>query len=188
MKRMLLRNCFREIHKARNRFLSILAITALGVGFFAGIRSTSPDMRLGADQYYDEHRLMDVKLLSSLGFTQADQEALCALQRWNRLSFLTAATQLFPMGEKNVVIKVMGLSKDWEEGINVPWLLEGRMPESPGECIVDKADFVGEAFSLGSTVTLQSGNPDKPISDTFLRETYTVVGFFKSPMYVSFDK
>lgn len=62
MKRMLLRNCFREIRKARNRFLSILAITALGVGFFAGVRSSSPDMRLGADQYYDQNRLMDIKV------------------------------------------------------------------------------------------------------------------------------
>lgn len=188
MKRMLLRNCFREIHKARNRFLSILAITALGVGFFAGIRSTSPDMRLGADQYYDKHRLMDVKLLSSLGFIQADEEALCALPEVEQAQLSYSSDAVVSNGEKNVVIKVMGLSKDWEKGINVPWLLEGRMPESPDECIVDKADFVGEAFSLGSTVTLQSGDPDKPISDTFLQDTYTVVGFFKSPMYVSFDK
>lgn len=58
-----------EIKKSANRFLSILFIVALGVAFFSGIQSAAPDMRYTADQYFDEHGLADLKIVSTLGLT-----------------------------------------------------------------------------------------------------------------------
>lgn len=44
MTKALLRNTFREIGHTKARFISIMAIIALGVGFFAGIKATAPSM------------------------------------------------------------------------------------------------------------------------------------------------
>lgn len=188
MKRMLLRNCFREIRKARNRFLSILAITALGVGFFAGVRSSSPDMRLGADQYYDQNRLMDIKVVSTMGLVEQDVEALSAVEQVDQVQPGYSVDLVVSAEEKNAVVKVMSLPENWEDGLNVPRITEGRMPESADECIVDLSNFTTDTFTLGEQVTLQSGKEEEELSDSLRQDTYTVVGFFKSPMYISFEK
>ena len=49
---------------------------ALGVAFFSGVRASEPDMRLTADRYYDESELMDLRIISTLGFAEEDIEAL----------------------------------------------------------------------------------------------------------------
>ena len=51
MTKTLIKNTFREIKNSKARFISILAIIALGVGFFAGIKATSPSMINMADTY-----------------------------------------------------------------------------------------------------------------------------------------
>ena len=40
----LITDILKEISKTRNRFLSIMLIVMLGSGFFAGVKSTCPDM------------------------------------------------------------------------------------------------------------------------------------------------
>lgn len=44
MKKALYKDVFKEIKNTYKRFISILLMAFLGVGFFAGIRATSPDM------------------------------------------------------------------------------------------------------------------------------------------------
>ena len=62
MKSAWLKDTLREIGKSFNRFFSIVAIVALGVGFYVGVKATCPDMKLTADQYYQSHQLMDIQL------------------------------------------------------------------------------------------------------------------------------
>lgn len=67
---------YMEIRRSPGRFLSIFLIVAMGVAFFSGIRSAQPDMLYTGDSYFDEHRLMDIKVISTLGITESDLEAL----------------------------------------------------------------------------------------------------------------
>ncbi|MFT3985753.1 MAG: ABC transporter permease, partial [Lachnospiraceae bacterium] len=67
---------YMEIKKSFNRFISIFLIVALGVAFFSGIRATSPDMRMSADSFYKKSRLMDIRVLSTLGLTEEDVEEI----------------------------------------------------------------------------------------------------------------
>ena len=59
MTKSLLKNTFREIANSKARFVAIMAIITLGVGFFAGIKATAPSMYQLAETYYREKRLMD---------------------------------------------------------------------------------------------------------------------------------
>ncbi|MCF0142817.1 MAG: hypothetical protein HUJ75_05515, partial [Parasporobacterium sp.] len=56
------KDVFREISKSKGRFISLFLIVALGVAFYAGIRSAQPDMLATADKLYDDTRLMDLRI------------------------------------------------------------------------------------------------------------------------------
>ena len=60
MEKSLLKDSVRQIKNTFKRFLSIVAIVLLGVGFFAGITATSPDMKDTIDTYFDDEDVMDI--------------------------------------------------------------------------------------------------------------------------------
>ena len=72
----LIQDIWMEIRRSRGRFLSILCIVMLGAGFFAGIKSTCPDMKQTAQQYFEDQSLMDMHLKSTMGFTEGDIQSL----------------------------------------------------------------------------------------------------------------
>ena len=191
MKSALYKDIWREIRRTKNRFLSIFAIVALGTGFFAGIKSTCPDMLLTADQYFAVQQLMDVKILSTYGFDEKDVAAIRESgQAHGFYAGYSADLFLKTAGQPDVIAKVYSLPRQREgkDFLNQPVLLEGRMPEAPGECLVENNMPMDYAFSLGQTVTLASGDPEEPVSDRLDRDTYTVVGIVRSPLYLNFER
>ena len=77
--RMLIKDTLREIRKSLGRFFSIFAIVAIGVAFFAGVKASAPIMKSTADSYFDDYNLMDIRLLSTLGFTEDDVKEIRAI-------------------------------------------------------------------------------------------------------------
>ena len=63
MNALTLKNLLREIKRTFTKFLSIFAICALGVAFFAGIRATSPDMKEAGDWLYNTYNLSDISVI-----------------------------------------------------------------------------------------------------------------------------
>ena len=76
MKSMMKRNTFREIKKSFGRYFAILAIIALGVAFFSGLKITQSVMVHSADVYLKDLQFYDYRLVSTLGFTEENVEAL----------------------------------------------------------------------------------------------------------------
>ena len=72
MKKALHKDFWMEIRKTRARFISIFCIVSLVVAFFSGIQASSPDMRMSGDAYYTENRMMDLKVMGTLGLTEED--------------------------------------------------------------------------------------------------------------------
>ena len=75
-KKALRKDFYMEIRKSMGRFLSIFFIVAIGCAFFAGIRSSEPDMRYSGDAYFDRKNLMDLQVISTMGLTDEDVEAI----------------------------------------------------------------------------------------------------------------
>ena len=69
MKKSLIKNIFKEIIKTRRRFISIMIMAFLGVGFFAGLTASSPDMLDSLDSYTDNNNMYDIRIVSTLGLT-----------------------------------------------------------------------------------------------------------------------
>ena len=63
---------FRQIKNTKSRFISILLIVALGVGFFVGVKAASPSMKYSANKFFQSNNLMDYKIMSDYGFKNDD--------------------------------------------------------------------------------------------------------------------
>lgn len=182
----LIKDIFREIWKTRNRFISIFAIIALGTGFFTGLKSTCPDMKETAAQYYEDSALMDLRLLSTFGFTQEDVDAVKEREDVKDVLAAYSVDLIANQGDEDeVLVKVMSWSED--DPLNLPVLMEGRMPQAPGECVIDENSQQLDNFSIGDTITL-AADGDSQISDSLDTDTFTVVGVVRSPLYINLER
>ena len=185
-KKTLLREAFREIRHSSSRFLSILAIVAIGCGFFSGVKAGCPDMKLTAQTYFDEQNLADIHLLSTWGFDEDDLAAVSGTEDVAVAEGSYSADLLAnsASGEEQV-IKVIGYSPD--STLNLPLLHEGRLPEASGECVIGSSsmDENGQ-WQIGDTITVRTDGEDD-LSDTLSADTFTVVGVVQLPQYFSFS-
>lgn len=181
----LFKDIFREIKKTRSRFLSILLIVMLGVGFFAGIKSTCPDMKETAQKYFSEANLMDSHIKSSMGFTQGD---IATLKSQPDIKYLepgyTVDTFIAQEDDANIIARAYSYSS--ANKMNVPALKEGRLPQISGECLVEKNIMRGAEVKIGDSITLFLDEGE--IKDSLLVTTFEVVGIVESPMYINFER
>ncbi len=182
MKSALLKTSLREIKNTRNRFFSIFGIVALGVGFFSGIKAAPPDMRISADKYYDETKLMDFRLVSTYGFDENDIAALEAIDGAEVYPSYFADLLSYSEGTSPEAARVFSLPGD-DSLINTITLTGGRMPEAADECIVNASDMNGSSLAEGTKVYFTDGDGENP-DDMLSRTEYTVVGSYMSSMYV----
>ena len=87
VKRTFFKHIRREIGGSLGRFAAIFAITALGVGFLAGLLSTAPDFYTTIDDYYDKNDFWDINIKSTGGLTEEDLKAVEAEMRYRRRCF-----------------------------------------------------------------------------------------------------
>lgn len=172
-----------EIKKSANRFLSILFIVALGVAFFSGIQSAAPDMRYTADQYFDEHGLADLKIVSTLGLTEENIESIKQIEGVASVhpGYMTDVL----CGEENTqkVIHIESILP----GVNEVDVEEGRLPKETGECFLD-IDFAEEnGYHVGDTIVFSEGT-DNEEERILRKETYTVSGIGSGSAYISFER
>ena len=110
MKKALLKDCFKEIVKGFKRFISILLIVLLGVGFFAGIKATSPDMKLTLDTYFDDLNVMDIQVISTLGLTDEDITELEKLDEIENAEGTYQTDAIVTAGDEQFVVKLESLA------------------------------------------------------------------------------
>ena len=134
-KRALHKDFWQEIKKSKSRFFSILLIVALGVAFFSGVRASEPDMRLTADRYYDESELMDLRIISTLGFAEEDIEAL---EQVSGVSEVEAGYMIDVLCDTQNSQEVIRFYSSPEK-MNHLHVTEGRMPKDENECLLDTA-------------------------------------------------
>ena len=137
MNTALIKDILREIRKSLGRFLSILLIVALGVAFFAGVRASVPDMKYTADAYFDEYNMQDIQLLSTVGFTDEDVEAIRQIDGVEGVHATYSMDAVTTKGSKQITLKVLTMpqvnpDKDDPDYINQVRLVEGRMPQKSG--------------------------------------------------------
>ena len=158
--------------KTSKRFISILVIVLLGVGFFAGIRAVAPDMKNTLDNYYEKTNMYDIFITSNYGIREEVEKKL--EEKYNvetGYSFDAITTK-----KEDYATKIISYNK--EDKINTPKLIKGKTPEKVDEVVVDN-DFRSE-IKIGDKITIDS--------NLINNKTVTVTGYVESPLYISTER
>ena len=167
----------REIKNTFSRFLSILVLSALAVAFLSGLRATAPDMQYTADNYYDRTHLMDGYVLSTLGLTQDDLDALAAATGVDRVEGAWTVDAI----AEDCIVSVRSMP----ERLNLPEVQEGRLPEAPDECVTERLLLVELGLEVGGTLELTMNEDNE---GDLACTAYTIVGIVNCPLYVGTDR
>ena len=160
--------------------MSILAIIALGVGFFSGLRATKPSMILSASDYLNSKEMCDYVALSTIGYKSDEIDSINADSRIEKAVGGYNVDFLTDFEGKGLVLRAHLLTDD----INKVHLIDGVMPSKPDECLAD-AEYFEDI--IGKKIVISSAN-DEDTKDAFKNNEYTVVGTVYSPMYLNHQK
>lgn len=172
------KNNRRELRHSLGRFLAIVAIVALGVGFFAGLKVAQPAMLRTGSQYVQKTELFDYRLVSTLGLTQEDADYFAGLDGVRAAEGARSVDLTAEFEDEGMTLKALTLS----DAVNRPSLTAGRMPERADECLAD-ADRFTEA-DLGKTLTVQAAS----VNDAFTQTAFTIVGLAETPLYLGAER
>lgn len=192
----LLHQTLRSIHTTLSRFLAIVAIVALGTGFFAGLMMTGPDMRQAMDTYYDDNNVWDIRLISTLGFSNDDIHQFDDVEGVRACMPNHTVDAIARMNDTQVAVRVSSFDTTMAQQfvdehayaaqdssfdfLNRFQLVTGRLPQSPDECLA--AEYAPHAqLSEGDIVDITSANED--LDKIFSTRHLRVVGTITSPLY-----
>lgn len=143
----------RSIIKGRKRFFALMLITALGVCMFGGIKAGCDDLRYSADVFFDQQNLYDISIVSTLGLTDADIEAVAEMEGVEAVEGTYSEdvyTDLEDGSRKQATVKVLS-----EKDINIPYLFEGELPDTPAEILVTQKYMNESGKKVGDIIYIE---------------------------------
>ncbi len=203
--KVLITDALRTVKKSRSRFVSIIAIVALGVSFFAGINATAPDMKDTVRDYLLSSNAMDIQIISTAGLTENDisvirtvsgveaaigerfVDGVCQVDgvQISDIDGSEMTVRVYPL-DTNKAIAAAGGAND-RTFLNRPQLIEGSWPTSPNQCVVDQSRLsTPEEFKIGSTITVTGDGTD--ITSSLENNQFTIVGIIRTPLYISYER
>lgn len=183
MKRALLKDSLKEIKKSFKRFLSILLMSLLGVGFFCGLRAASPDMKATIDKYYDDANFYDIQILSTLGLTDDDVTSL---------ENIDGIEKAYPSFSKDVKLVENNLEyvlnvSELNNEVNTVKLVKGELPKNANECLVESSLLLKLDKKIGDKIRIEEVLSDDE-ENSFINNELTVTGTIESPLYISRER
>lgn len=201
MTKALFRDTLRAIQKTLSRFISIVIIVALGVGFFAGLKAVSPNMKNAAQQFYDELNLANIVINSTVGFDEQDMQQVLAVpgvesatlsRSIDGVLYDTEGKQEQSMSGTAYVMRIIGY--DFSQALgsgsdrnNQLELVSGRFPAAPNECVVSvyENEMEPQRYAINQVIRVCGDHED--LLDTVRTEYYTVVGTVHTPEFISME-
>lgn len=179
----MIKTTLREIRQSLGRYLAIMAIVALGVGLFSGLKATKPFMVESVQQYFAEKQLYDFQLLSTYGFEEQDVEYLAKKEGVRRVAGTYTYDMLYQYGDAEGlrVMKVHSMA----DSINGLEVLAGRLPERADECVVD-AQLYGEE-SIGQVIHISDENEEDTMDALDITD-FTICGVVNASTYIQFER
>ncbi len=183
MKKALLKDSLKQIAKTNKRFISILLMAFMGVGFFAGVRSASPDMKATIDTYYDNKNMYDISLVSTLGLTDEDIKSISELNGIDKTIGIYSEDVFVKFEDEETVVKYI----TYEDEINNLEIIEGNLPQNENECVIEYNMNIGKNVNVGDYIEITENLQDDETAN-LKNNKLKVVGIVKSPIYISRDR
>ena len=145
-------------------------MSLLGVGFFVGIKITSPDMLVTIDDYLDDRNVYDLKITSTLGFNDDNIKAIEELKSVGQVELIHSKDQVAIIDKEEYAIKFIEVHSK----MNEITITKGRLPQKKNETVVEQALLTNQKLKVGDTITMDDD------------QEYQIVGVAESPLYFSY--
>lgn len=186
MKKALFKDSVKEIKNTYKKFISILLMAFLGVGFFAGIRAAAPNMLDTLDIYYKEQDVYDIQIISTLGLTDEDITAISKIENVEKIDASFETDGIINTENKDTVVKLISIGD-----LNKTVLIEGELPKAENECLVEPDFLKATDKKIGDIIDfeiekIQNDNGDE--IEYLKTNQMKIVGTVNSPLYISTDR
>ena len=171
MKSMLIKHIFIKIKANYKRFLSLLSMALLGVGFYSGIQACSPDMLKTLDNFYDNNNVYDIEITSNLGMTEENLKDISKINNVEKAIGIYTKDVYLNTNNEKYVLKLIALNNE----INKVYLEEGKLPNNNNEIAVEKSLLNDNNLKINDNINIENKN-------------YKIVGTIISPLYFSTEK
>ncbi len=167
-----------------------MAIITLGVGFFAGIKATAPSMYQLAETYYREKRLMDFRLVSTVGFAEEDIQAVAETEGVQSVMPSYFCDVMTSADDGGDIVRLIALPKAYQSNrtLNTLTINEGRSVRRSGEIITESVAFANARHKVGATVTFAPTAGDNKLTELLNVSEFKIVGKAESPLYISYQR
>ncbi len=177
----ILKLTMRSIRTFFARYLALLLIVFLGVGFFSGLKVTKAAFAATCQKYLDEANFCDFRLMSTLGLTDEDVTAFASAD-----GVADAEGQI----SLDVLLEFAGNEEAYRlhvlpEKVNRVRLTAGAMPQMATECLADDRAF--STADIGKAVTISDANTDT-VKNELKEQKLTITGLCNSPLYMGSDR
>ena len=163
------------------RFVSIAMITLLGVAVLTGIYAGCRDAFRGTDRFFDAQGLHDIQVLSTAGLTDGDIAALRAVDGVEKVQPERSQDVSVDLdGGKSATMQEIGT-----DGIDRPYVQEGRLPKKAGEIAVTRKFMLDSGKKIGSHLTVTPAAATETDSAPSFPTRLTIVGVVLDPRNLS---
>ena len=167
------KDVIRSIAKGKKRFFALMLITALGVCMLVGLTAGCDDLRYTADDFFDQQNLYDISIMSTMGLTKEDVDTIESLPQVEAVEGTYSETVYTEVEDAKRQVTLNALSK---MGINVPYLLEGEMPDMATEILVTQKYINESGKTIGDMVYIEEDNRDEEDEINFIYRGYRISG------------
>ena len=193
------KNIAKEFKNSFGRFLAIMAIIALGVGFLIGISQATPDMKTSMSDYLKDNAAYDIDVKAAYGLTLADIDKISSATDDSGdevvsayMPAVTSSVMASIDGANETAVNLIGIDFSVVTGDNASGdylnhltLEEGSWPSAADEVVVERANNYFEEAEIGDKIVItdEITTANSTYGDIYAQKEFTVVGIVSSPDY-----
>ncbi|PIA85385.1 ABC transporter permease [Streptococcus parauberis] len=167
MKKTLWKDIFRSIWQTKGRFLSLFLLMSLGSFALVGLKVSGPNLENTARHYINQHRLMDLSIMGSHGFSKKDLQEIKSISN--------ATYELSHQVEANFDTSGAAIRlQSPDKRISTSSLQKGRLPSTSSEIAL--SSWYQKDYKIGDTVRIHS-----PKTQLLNQDSFKIVGFYENP-------
>lgn len=144
MKKILWRNIFREFKFSIARFVSVTVLIALGVFVLVGLKNTGPDMRMTANEYYNQQNMADAVITSNTDISKSDQIYMKTLPNVKQIEFSTYQDAIIKNSGNAIRLNTIS------DKLSTVKISKGRLPKSNHEVALNEQEL--SKYKLGDSI------------------------------------
>ncbi|MBR1796995.1 MAG: FtsX-like permease family protein [Clostridiales bacterium] len=169
------KDAIRNVRKQIVSYLSIVIIAMLAVLAFLGINYAAKAIGTNGNDFYDETNFRDVQIISTQLITPEDMEAIRNVPGVADVEGVYRTSGMVQSQGNTTDVMVVSLT----DRINTVMLLEGRLPSSINECVLEKTVDEDTGLTVGDTIIVS--NPAGSSTDYLTEHEFVIAGIVYHP-------